>query len=110
MRSLLRPLSLILCLCATVHAAAADMIERVASPDGHIVLELAQKMDAAGKRALSYKPDYVAACITLGHALIQSGHADEATQSYDRAIALSVGSISAHGISGGTGLPSSSQA
>jgi alpha-glucosidase len=58
MRSLLRPLSLILCLCATVHAAAADMIERVASPDGHIVLELAQKLDAAGKRALSYNVRY----------------------------------------------------
>ncbi|MFJ1468193.1 glycoside hydrolase family 97 protein [Massilia orientalis] len=46
-------------LCAaTVHAAAADMIERVASPDGHIVLELAQKLDAAGKRALSYNVRY----------------------------------------------------
>jgi alpha-glucosidase len=58
MRALLRPLSLILCLCATVHAAAADMIERVASPDGHIVLELAQKLDAAGKRALTYNVRY----------------------------------------------------
>ena len=46
-------------LCAAaVHAAAADMIERVASPDGHIVLELAQKLDAAGKRALSYNVRY----------------------------------------------------
>jgi hypothetical protein len=58
MRALLRPLSLILCLCATVHAAAADMIERVASPDGHILLELAQKLDAAGKRALTYNVRY----------------------------------------------------
>ncbi|MFS2024554.1 glycoside hydrolase family 97 catalytic domain-containing protein [Massilia sp. CT11-137] len=46
-------------LCAAaVHASAADMIERVASPDGHIVLELAQKLDAAGKRALSYNVRY----------------------------------------------------
>ncbi|WP_371763335.1 glycoside hydrolase family 97 catalytic domain-containing protein [Massilia sp.] len=46
-------------LCAAaVHAAAADMTERVASPDGHIVLELAQKLDAAGKRALSYNVRY----------------------------------------------------
>ena len=53
-----------LCLCAaTVHAAAADMIERIASPDGHIVLELAQKMDAAGKRVLSYNVRYDGATV-----------------------------------------------
>jgi alpha-glucosidase len=39
------------------------MVERVASPDGHIVLELAQKMDAAGKRVLSYNVRYDGATV-----------------------------------------------
>jgi alpha-glucosidase len=49
-----------LCLLGTTlaHAAGTDLDERLASPDGHIVLELTQKTDAAGKRALYYNVRY----------------------------------------------------
>ena len=40
------------------HAAGANLEERVTSPDGHIALELTQKTDAAGKRALYYTVRY----------------------------------------------------
>jgi hypothetical protein len=56
----MRMLIAALCLLGTTlaHAAGADLDERLASPDGHIVLELTQKTDTAGKRALYYNVRY----------------------------------------------------
>jgi alpha-glucosidase len=49
-----------LCLLGTplANAAGADLNERLASPDGHIVLQLQQKTAADGKRALYYNVRY----------------------------------------------------
>jgi len=49
-----------LCLfgASLAHAAGLDQPERLTSPDGHIALELTQKTDAAGKRALYYNVRY----------------------------------------------------
>ena len=59
MRPLSRTFIAIASLCIAAHAAAGpDTVERVASPDGHIVLELAHKLDAGGKRNLSYNVRY----------------------------------------------------
>ena len=56
----MRLLIAVLCLlCTTLaHAAGTDLDERLTSPDGHIVLELTQKTDDAGKRALYYNVRY----------------------------------------------------
>jgi hypothetical protein len=59
MRPFSRTFIAIASLCIAAHAAAGpDTVERVASPDGHIVLELAHKLDAGGKRNLSYNVRY----------------------------------------------------
>jgi alpha-glucosidase len=56
MRRLIAALCLLACTLA--HAAHAEMEERLASPDGHVVLTLQQKSAADGKRALYYSVRY----------------------------------------------------
>jgi alpha-glucosidase len=56
MRRLIAALCLLACTLA--HAADAEMEERLASPDGHVVLTLQQKSAADGKRALYYSVRY----------------------------------------------------
>ncbi len=56
MRHLIATLLLVACACA--HGAPPGLDERLASPDGHIVLGLQQKMAEDGRRTLVYKVSY----------------------------------------------------
>jgi len=54
----MRRMIALICLLACSVAQAAGLEERLASPDGNVVLTLQQKTDAAGKRALYYSVHY----------------------------------------------------
>jgi alpha-glucosidase len=56
----MRCLITVLCLlaCTLAHASGLDLDERLASPDGRLVVTLQQKNAADGKRALSYSVRY----------------------------------------------------